>query len=183
MQRNEYLALRDRYKPVNVKLVVVAESPPDFEKYFYKPGRPSEPLFAELMKQAGLDPSAFASKEDGLFEFAQRGWFLVDATYQPVNHRSVSLAAKTKIINRDYPLLLADLLQLMPDRTAPLVLIKASVCKILEPRLVQDGFNVLNRGVHPPFPRSPFHHITFRERFRTILEKSVFRPTSGNGNE
>jgi hypothetical protein len=43
MQRHEYIALRDRYTPASVKLVIIAESPPDSDLYFYKPGRRSEP--------------------------------------------------------------------------------------------------------------------------------------------
>ena len=40
----------------------------------------------------------------------------------------------------------------MSDRSTPLILIKANVCRILEPKLAQDGFNVLNRGRVIYFP-------------------------------
>jgi hypothetical protein len=170
MRRRDYIALRDRYTPKHIKLVIIAESPPTSGLYFYKPGSRREPLFAELMKQAGLDPLAFESKEDGLIEFAQRGWLLVDATYQPVNDLEDDLA--DEIIKRQYWRLRADLLRHTRNKTTPLVLIKANVCKILKPRLVQDGFNVLNRRAHPPFPRPPFHHKTFRKRFRSILKRA-----------
>ncbi|MGA8294045.1 MAG: hypothetical protein WB820_16445, partial [Rhodoplanes sp.] len=56
------------------------------------------------------------------------------------------LASKVRVIERDYPLLRADLATLTPDRSSPLILIKKNVCQILEPKLVQDGFNVLNDG-------------------------------------
>jgi hypothetical protein len=50
------------------------------------------------------------------------------------------------VIAMDYPLLRDDLLTLTPDRSIPLILIKAIVCRILEPLLSKDGFRVLNDG-------------------------------------
>ena len=68
-------------------------------------------------------------------------------------------AATAEIRTRlgDYPLLLADLDQIRPDRAATLLLVKANVCRTLERRLVQGGFNVLNRGVVLPFPSTGRH--------------------------
>jgi hypothetical protein len=105
MTRNEYLALRRRYEPESIRLVIIAESPPASDKYFYKPaGAPSEPLFAALMRELGLSPR---TKEEGLCEFQRRGWVLVDATYEPVNKLSESSA--DRMIERDYPSLRDDL--------------------------------------------------------------------------
>ena len=120
-QRTEYIALRDQYKPVSVKHVVVAESPPASGLYFYKPGRRNEPLFAALVKLIGLDRSEVSNKEDGLREFQRRGWILVDATYQPVDQ--LSDAGADRIIIRDYPLLLAELVQLTPELKPRLLLL------------------------------------------------------------
>jgi len=82
-KRSDYLSLRGRYEPEpeKVKLVLVAESPPASGRYFYNPsGAVTEPLFVALMRQLGISP---VSKQDGLQEFQQRGWVLVDATYEP----------------------------------------------------------------------------------------------------
>jgi hypothetical protein len=156
MDRNDYLAMRGRYEPASVRLVIVAESPPTSGLYFYDPsGLISEPLFAAFMKQLGVSP---ASKDDGLREFQKRGWILVDATYQPVNEMTPS--ERNAVIVRDYDVLRADLTALLPGRTAPILLMKANVCELLEPRLVADGFNVLNGGRRVPFP--VMHHT---ERF------------------
>ena len=82
-KRDEYLSLRRRYEPDIIRLVIIAERPPVSGKYFYNPtGAASEPLFAALMRQLGVSP---ISKEKGLQEFQQRGWVLLDATYEPVN--------------------------------------------------------------------------------------------------
>jgi hypothetical protein len=75
---------------------------------------------------------------------------LVDATYEPVN--ALSLSSRNRVIARDYPLLCRDLDNLISNRSVPLVLVKASVCRILEPKLGKDGFTVLNRGRVIYFP-------------------------------
>ena len=45
-----------------------------------------------------------------------------------------------------YQSLREDLARLSPDRFVPLILIKENVCRLLEARLREDGFNVLNAG-------------------------------------
>jgi hypothetical protein len=83
MQRIEYLALRRKFVPARIKLVIVAESPPISGKYFYNPaGSVGEPLYAALMRHIPFAPT---TKERGLVEFQKKGWVLVDATYEPVN--------------------------------------------------------------------------------------------------
>jgi hypothetical protein len=166
-KQGAYLAVRCRFEPDDVRLVVVAESPPASGLYFYNPqGKVSEPLFAALMAQLGF---AAATKEDGLREFQRRGWLLIDATYEPVNR--LTRAGRNKVIERDYPLLCKDLAKLIPDRSTPLILIKANVCRLLEPKLVRDEFNVLNRGCVVPFPSSGWQ-AEFRKKFVAILRSA-----------
>jgi hypothetical protein len=166
--RAEYLDLRQRYEPESTRLVIIAESPPASEKYFYDPaGAPSEPLFAALMKQLHVFP---LTKEEGLREFQRRGWVLVDATYEPVN-KLISKSSRDRVIERDYPLLRDDLASLMSDRSIPIVLIKENVCRILRPKLVRDGFNVLNGERLIYFPGNGWQ-TEFHRQFRAILESA-----------
>lgn len=165
-KRADYLRLRGRYMPPAIKLVIVAESPPASGLYFYNPiGAISEQLFSALMKQLGFAP---ATKEDGLRALQCGGWVLVDATYEPVNEPG---SRRDVVIERDYPLLRADLAALMPDRSCPLILIKANVCRILEPKLVQDGFNVLNHGRVIYFPGTG-RQKDFDRQFSAILKSA-----------
>jgi len=165
--RNDYLSLRRQYEPESVRLVIVAESPPASGLYFYDPtGVPSESLFAAFMRQLRL---SLITKEAGLREFQRRGWVLVDATYQPVN--ALSDAARNKLIARYYPLLRDDLAKLLPDRSVPLVLIKANVCRILGPKLAEDGFNVLNGGRVVYFP-SHGQQRKFAQQFSAVLKSA-----------
>ena len=169
-QRGEYLSLRREFEPTTVKLVIVAELPPASGKYFYdRDGKVSEPLFNALMKQLGIQPK---TKFEGLREFQRRGWVLVDATYEPVNARDKP--ARDLVIARDFPELCGDLKRLLAScwSEIPLILIKANVCKLLEPKLKEDGFNVLNkcRSVHfPSHGRQP----DFDRQFREIVPQTL----------
>jgi hypothetical protein len=169
--RDHYLRLRREYEPENVRLVIVAESPPASGKYFYDTsGSPKEPLFAALMLQLGLSPT---TKETGLRELQQRGWILVDATYQPVDKLTKDARHdRDQVITRDYPLLCDDLKCLMPDRSIPLVLIKANVCRTLEPLLLKDGFTVLNGGKAIYFP-SHGQQAKFKKQFAAVLSEAA----------
>jgi hypothetical protein len=120
------------------------------------------------MKQLRFLPLA---KEDGLREFQRRGWVLVDATYEPVD-KGFTRSGRDKVIERDYPLLHKELEGLTHDHSLPLVLIKKNICKVLEPKLVQNGFTVLNRGKGVPFP-STGRQKEFHQQFSAILEAAT----------
>ncbi len=170
LDRQTYLSMRRQYQPDLVKLVIVAESPPTSGKYFYNPaGSTGEPLFAAMMQQLQVFP---VSKEIGLREFQGRGWILVDATYEPVNILNLPKRKREKVIERDYTLLRDDLSSLLPNKSTPLVLIKENVCRLLEPRLKQDGFNVLNRGRVIYFPASG-QQKQFQQQFKAALAMLV----------
>jgi hypothetical protein len=162
--RDRYLALRSRFQPESIRLAIVAESPPSSGKYFYDPvGAANEPLFAALMQQLPLAP---LTKEEGLLEFQRRGWVLVDSTYEPVN--KLSGPRRDEVIARDYSRLRDDLTNLMAGRSAPLVLIKKNVCRLLEAKLTKDGFTVLNDGCVVYFP-STGRQKEFQRQFSAVL--------------
>jgi hypothetical protein len=165
--RDYYLRLRREHEPKIVKLVIVAESPPASGKYFYDTtGSPKEPLFSALMLQLGVSPT---TKMDGLSELRKRGWVLVDATYQPVDKLAKDASLdRDEVIANDYPLLVEDLLCLMPDRSIPVVLIKANVCRVLESRLSEGGFNILNSGRVIYFP-STGQQSNFKRQFAAVV--------------
>jgi hypothetical protein len=102
----EYLRFRAPYLPEHRKIVFVLESPPKSGLYFYNPeGSVSEPLFRAMMKDVlAIKPR---TKEEGLGEFAARGFLLVDATYTPVNHEHLSLQERNKRILDDLPVLVS----------------------------------------------------------------------------
>ena len=169
-QRGEYLSLRREFKSTTVTLVIVAKSPPTSGKYFYNPdGKVSEPLFNALMKQLGIQPK---TKFEGLREFQKRGWVLVDATYEPVN--ALNKRDRDMVIEGDYSELCGDLKRLLAARWSdvPLILIKANVCRLLEPKLKENGFNVLNKCRIVYFPASGKQR-DFDRQFREIVPQTL----------
>lgn len=163
-KKQEYLTVRRAFMPEPLKLIIIADSPPKSGLYFYNPtGRVSEPLFDAMMKHLGCVPK---TKGEGLSEFQKRGWLLVDATYEPVDETSKK--GRDEAILRDYPLLCADLEGLAPDKKTPIVLVKANVCRLLERRLTEDGFTVLNAGVEVYFPANG-NQGQFHEKFGAII--------------
>lgn len=167
MQNKEYyINLRDRFLPNDLRLIIVAESPPASGKYFYDLiGRTSEPLFKAMMKD--IIKYSPKDKPDGLRAFCDTGVFLVDAVYQPVN-KGLSPSQRDQVILNNYPELKQDLLQIMPKKDFPILLIKANVCRLLESLLVRDGFSVRNKGRVVPFPSSG-QQSRFMEIVKDIL--------------
>lgn len=112
--RDYYLSFRSKYEPKQLTLLIVAKSPPVSGLYFYNPiGKTSGPLFAALMRQIAF---SLSNKEEGLVQLQQKGWLLVDATYEQVDKNK----RRDETIVRDYPLLRDDLIRLSPDRAVPL---------------------------------------------------------------
>ena len=65
-----------------------------------------------------------------------------------------------------------------PDKSVPIILVKANVCRVLDSRLTADGFNVMNQGSTVDFPangRQPY----FRERFPLLLKAAALRAARG----
>jgi len=88
MNEEYYFHLRNKYRPENIKIVYVLESPPASGKYFYnEEGSINEPLFSAMMKLLNFNPQ---NKREGLTYFANSGHFLVDAIYEPVNKLNVT---------------------------------------------------------------------------------------------
>jgi hypothetical protein len=158
----DYHAMRQAFAPDPLKLIVVAESPPEGGAYFYD-DRNRGVLFREMMKLIGESPR---SKIEGLRAFRARGWLLVDATYEPVN-KCDDEAKRNAIILRDYPQLVCYLTQLTPQLSVPIVLIKKNVRELLEKKLKANGFRVLNDGIVPPFPT--YRPDEFRAKFNEII--------------
>jgi hypothetical protein len=169
--KSHYHKLRSQYQPTHIKLVFLLESPLASGKYFYDPtGKTTEPLFSAMMKTIGQNP---ATKEEGLTAFQARGLFLMDATYQPVNDIE-SKSKRNQAILKALPELIEDLNRILPDAGTPIILVKANICRLLEARLKQEDFNVINEGTVIPFPSSGQQakfHRAIQELFYSATDK------------
>lgn len=168
MNKEYYIDLRNKYRPDNLVTIFVLESPPASGKYFYdESGRVTEPLFKGLMKALGYKA---LNKQDGLLLFSDKGLFLVDATYQPVNEMKGKLRNDT--ILSDFKNLVADLNNLSPQKKVPLILVKANICRLLESKLTAEGFEVLNGGIVVPFP-STGQQSRFHDQIGKVLRQKM----------
>jgi hypothetical protein len=167
MTKSDYIRLRYRFTPENPKVIFILESPPASGLYFYNPdGKTTEPLFKAMMKDVlGIEPK---TKEEGLRQFAAKGYLILDATYTPVNNLEDDEA--DAIILRDFPQLLQDLREHVRP-TTKIALVKANVCKLLERRLADEGLTVLNEGVTIPFP-STGQQLKFTVKIQKVLWNS-----------
>lgn len=163
--KQEYISLRNKYLPENLKVVFVLESPPEGHGYFYNPeGRVSEVLFRAFMKLIDFVPT---NKDEGLKELAVRGYVLVNPVYIPVNKLPDREA--DKIIIENYSTFLKDITGLIKNnKSTPIILVKSNILRLLEQPLLDDGFNILNKNLLIPFPLH-YHVNVFLKRIRGLI--------------
>lgn len=144
-----YINLRDKYLPEKLKTIFILESPPSSGNYFYNPeGKISEPLFSTMMRCViNFQPT---DKREGLRKFCEQGYFLIDATYRLVD--KLSPAKKREVIIESYPELVKDLKRTINKKKVKIILVKANICRLLENRLLDDGFEVINDKKVLPYP-------------------------------
>jgi hypothetical protein len=164
----EYISLRNKYLPENIKAVFVLESPPEGHGYFYNPdGKVSEVLFRAFMKLIDFVP---VNKDEGLRELAVRGYVLINPIYVPVNKLPDRQA--DKIIMENYSTFVKDLEGMIKnDKSIPVVLVKSNILRLLEQPLLYDGFIILNKSLLVPFPLH-YHVNSFLERIRGLISQT-----------
>lgn len=160
-----YWNLRNKYKPIELKIIFILESPPVSGKYFYdEEGTTKEPLFSAMMKLLNNNPK---NKHEGLTHFADSGYFIVDATYEPVN--KLKGKKRDEKILENYNNLVSDLEGLGDTKHIGLILVKANICRLFENRLLEAGFNALNDGIIIPFP-STGQQNKFHIEIKKVME-------------
>ncbi|HVM34101.1 MAG TPA: winged helix-turn-helix domain-containing protein [Actinomycetota bacterium] len=131
-----------RYRPERVRLLLIAEAPPDSEeRYFYLEGvRDKDSLFRYVAKGIlGYVPDR-ASKPTALSELKDRGVFLIDASEGPLGDRSLDADPIELILRCE---------ALQPEH---IILIKVNVYDDLFAPLKAAGLPVVD--VRMPFPGS-----------------------------
>ena len=145
-------------------MVFILESPPASGKFFFsESGSTSEPLFAAMMKFLGVQPK---TKKEGLLAFKNKGYFLIDSTYVPVNKDDTKV--KNRKIVFDIPNLVRDLDQSVSDSKTKIVLVKKNIYGILYGPLMAIGYKVVNK-TFIPFPvRSQKNINSFLTKLRKL---------------
>ena len=157
-------SLRKRYKPDRIKVLFVAESPPessdDKVRFFYNPSQERHDyMYRSVMKAFFPDfEHRSGEKEKWLRRFQKAGCYMIDATDKPVNR--LSSAQRRKELNRNLDRKIAEITKLTSPRTA-IVLVKRNIFEIFNQPLRDARRNVIH-GSFLPFP-SHGHQARFIE--------------------
>jgi hypothetical protein len=152
-----------RYRPLPIKVLFIAEAPPAlrFERFFYFVRvNEADTLFLEMMKVLYPIDTGFVEHEDGqmpefdakrvrlqkaelLEKFKRDGFYLIDASEQPMPENA-GTTAKKHIIRSALPELRSKARELSSEGDAPLVLIGAPTYSVCAEALRRDGMLILN---------------------------------------
>jgi hypothetical protein len=174
-----------RYKPATVRLLFIAEAPPAFRfnrLFYFEDLRNGDTLFLEMMKtlygstvgftENGFSPGSSAEgirrrKSELLARFMREGYFLIDASEEPMPDRASS-SEKLALLRAAVPRLIARLKEFAVDQNTPIVLIGGVTYSACAQSLVNLGFNVMNEVMidHP----ARGGQLRFRQKLRSTLQ-------------
>jgi hypothetical protein len=175
----------NRYLPDPVRLLFIAEAPPAFRvnRLFYFTGlTQGDTLFLEMMKvlypaDVGFNGESFnvgfsvkqmrQNKEILLRRFQADGYFLIDASEQPMPDSATALT-KTRLMTNALPALRQRLERLLPRKEIPIILIGGVTYAVCAVPLRHDGRKILNQSMinHP----ARGGQTLFRAKLRAALQ-------------
>ncbi|HTE22456.1 MAG TPA: hypothetical protein VK674_05455 [Candidatus Limnocylindria bacterium] len=152
---NSYETTRQRYRPANIKVLLIAESPPPSaekasSRHFYRTDqvRRDDRLFVNTVKAlypeaadktgAQLEPD----KEQWLHRFQADGWYMLEALEQSQPHEATK-EQRQELIRKSLPRLQARVRELA-EKNTKIILIKSNVFEVAAGPLRQAGYTVLN---------------------------------------
>jgi len=165
--------LRQRYRPERIKVLFVAESPPESSdeevRFFYNPRQERWDHMYRAVMQAVFPEFEYrpGEKDNWLRRFQERGYYLIDATDRPVNH--LSPAERRRELGLAVDGKLSEIRGLVAPST-PIVLVKKAIFAAFHRPLREAGYNVIHESFLP-FP-SHGHQARFVETCRTCLREA-----------
>ena len=173
-----------RYKPAIVRILFIAEAPPAFRfnrLFYFEDLRDGDTLFLEMMKtlydsevgftENGFSPGSSAEgirsrKSELLARFMREGYFLIDASEEPMPD-GASSSQKLALLRASVPRLIVRLREFAVDKNTPIVLIGAVTYSACAQALMDLGFNVINEAMidHP----ARGGQVRFRQKLRRML--------------
>lgn len=172
---NKYEQARQKYLPETIRVLFVAEAPPENERrfFYYEDVKDHDALFANLVRvlypeyqseHGGVISDIRINKPGILERFKNDGYFLIDALSEPINLK-LSSRERGKIIISRQQAILENIKKLKPE--VGVVLIKSTVFDSLHTYLINQGTHILNKN-SVPFP-SHGHSNGFRWRLHEAL--------------
>ncbi|NTS41175.1 hypothetical protein HRG84_09700 [Flavisolibacter sp. BT320] len=166
--KERYASARNKYKPRQVRVLLLAEGPPDsLDRHFYfEDVKRQDSLFLEIMgvlypeqkKQYLVSGRETELKQELLSLFEEDGYFLLDLADVPCSLLEGGIASQVPEMLKRLPRLI--------DKKTPIILIKANVYDLCYAPLTESGYRV-----HPermPFPGSGQQKV-FREKFSKAI--------------
>ena len=149
----EYIALRNQFKPEKINFIFLYESPQAEGAYFYDfKDVKKDLLFKPLMKLIDFKYNFLNEqvKLKGLKRFQELGYFIVDSVYEPVN-TITNQGVRDSIILKNFSSLVEDLKSISADiEKTPIILVKTTMFKLLYEKLKNEGLNVINEYISVP---------------------------------
>lgn len=174
-----YEKVRQQYRPGNIKILFIAESPPptaevSSSRQFYRAdkARTEDRLFTNTIK--ALYPSALeqtekeleADKKTWLQKFKTDGFYMIEALEESLPHE-VTKKERQALIQEALPRLLERVRELA-NKNTKIILIKSNVFEVAAQPLRDAGFTVLNTELLD-YP-GRFNQKAYREKLSRLLE-------------
>jgi hypothetical protein len=166
--QERYASARNKYKPRDIRILLIAEAPPDnLDRHFYFAAvKTQDSLFLEIMgilypeqKKQYLESGRDTELKQELLElFREDGYFLIELSELPCSLLEGQPEEEVQA--------LPDRLSHLINKKTPVILIKANVYDLCYEKLSANGYRV-----HPdrlPFPGSGQQRV-FREKFRKAI--------------
>lgn len=177
-----YNALREKYCPAHIAMLLIAESPPPAadvpsSRHFYRSDRirREDRLFTNTIRALYHEatelpePELEAQKEQWLRRFQSDGFYMIEVLETSLKHE-VTKEQRQELIRRHLPELLKRVNALADART-PIILIKSNVFDVAAEPLRSAGFNVLNKEL-VDYP-GRFNQRAYREKLAALARDIV----------
>lgn len=164
-----------RFLPDKIRYLLVGESPPftpphEDLRYFYNyKSRSGKQILLSTVSYAFLDKKFYSkrdNREEYLKELMREGVFLLDATYEPINHIKDKKMRQSKIISA-YPQLKENINDLPMREGAKILLIHRNVIEAIGEILREDFGNYKFYDI--AFPRYN-NDEQFKSRIRRAID-------------
>ena len=164
---------REKYKPDEIKYILVAEAPPEsLDRFFYFLNVKSydwlflgvmQTLYPQQKDEYIMRKRDSSLKEKLLLQFKEDGFYHIDLLDYPLSYYTGNLSeTKSELIKK--------VKKLANERTQ-IILIKANVYDTAFVDLKESGFNVIDKRID--FPASG-GQIKFQEKFNAALEEAKY---------
>ncbi len=166
-----YRDAAEKYRPAEITLLLIAESPPWFADpkkmaYFYFENNPGNEMFFATIVKGVLGESYYKNVSDKkafLCKLRAKNIWLTDAVEYPINkdEKGINVPSRQReqLIRDNTHDLLGRLKELkgrgIVNENTEFILIKETVYNVVKDKLFREGFDVMNEG-YIAFPRFQF---------------------------